>query len=162
MSATRLPLRLAKEICQKLLERRLLSAAKLPETLKRLGDLSAELLLASPDPPILSLAGDLVLRLVERGRLGTSQAAGEALSLLTEVLSQVNAELPAHKSGAALKSSVDLSLKLLETNAAGPDHLPEIIRSLAFISADLLPDEEQKPKPAEKKAEIPKKPAKRR
>jgi hypothetical protein len=137
---TELPLRLAREICQRLIERRLLSAANLPEALTFLGLAARDLLAGKAGANgELALAGDLTVRLVERGRLGNPSAAANSLAKLTAVLRDVAANIHPAKAEAALKCAVDLALKLLETNAIGPDALGENLRRLAETAAVLLP-----------------------
>jgi hypothetical protein len=80
------------------------------------------------------------MRLIERGRLGNPKAAMDSLTELTRLLTKVSLELPQAKAPAAVKSAVDLTLKLLETNAIGPDSLAVTLRNLALASAKLLPD----------------------
>ena len=135
----RLPLRLAKEFCQRFIERRVLSAAKLPEALKALGEAAMSLIAESQGSEALSLAGDLTARLIERGRLGTPAAAEKSLTELTRSLSEIYSALPPAKAGAALKCAVKLALKLLETNTTGSEPLPLTIRKLAEASAGLMP-----------------------
>ncbi|MDR1109395.1 MAG: hypothetical protein LBP92_01540 [Deltaproteobacteria bacterium] len=135
-----LPLRLAREICLRLVERRVLSAVRLPGALAEVGSVAASLSAGNGPHRVLASAGDLVLRLIERGRLGTPQAASEALMELNSTLLAIAAGLPAHKAGTALRSAVDLALKLLETNSSGPEPLGRTLALLAEASADLLPD----------------------
>jgi hypothetical protein len=121
------------------LERRLLTVTKLPEAMTLLGRGAEALLNENGSSRVLALAGDLTIRLVERGRLGTPSAALANLETLSRALAEIWALMPPEAAQSALKSSVDLVLKLLETNAAGLDPLPETLRILAQVSADLLP-----------------------
>ncbi|MDR2300957.1 MAG: hypothetical protein LBF38_02800 [Deltaproteobacteria bacterium] len=134
-----LPLRLARELCQRFIERRILSVAKLPEALALLGRGAEALLKENASSRVLAMAGDLTIRLVERGRLGTPAAALANLESLCRDLAEVWAKLPPGAAELATKSSVELVLKLLETNAAGLEPLPETLLRLAQVSADLLP-----------------------
>jgi hypothetical protein len=135
-----LPLRLAREICQRFLERRVMSVSRLPEAMSQVGLVAKNLLSAEGNHQVLASAGDLVLRLIERGRLGTPQAAVEALTEITEVLCDLSAKLDPQKASIALRSAVDLTLKLLETNAAGVEPLAKTLETLALTCASLLPE----------------------
>ncbi|MDR2368221.1 MAG: DUF3292 domain-containing protein [Deltaproteobacteria bacterium] len=137
---TELPLRVAREICQRLLERRVLSAAKLPDALSSIGAAAAGLLAGNGSHRALSLAADLTMRLIERGRLGNPGTAIEALTELNATLREILTKLPPGKAEAALKSAVDLALKLLETSATGSDPLALTLLRLAEASAALLPE----------------------
>jgi hypothetical protein len=135
-----LPLRVAREICQRLIERRLLSASKLPEALSSVGGAALGLSGPSQGPKVLALAGDLTARLIERGRLGTPASAIEALTELSNTLSTIWARLHPAKAEAAIKNAVELALKLLETNTTGSDPLAVTIEKLAQTAVELLPD----------------------
>jgi hypothetical protein len=135
-----LPLRLAREICQRLIERRVLSATRLPETLIKVGQAIASFQAEVQPFKVLKPAGDLTLRLIERGRLGTPEAACNILQELTKALAEIAAKLPQGKADIALTSAVDLTLKLLETNTAGSAPLAETLAILAEKSAELLPE----------------------
>ncbi|MDR2386734.1 MAG: hypothetical protein LBE80_04000, partial [Deltaproteobacteria bacterium] len=100
-----LPLRLARELCLRFLERRLLSVSKLPDSLTLLGRGAEAILKENLSGRVLSWAGDLTLRLVERGRLGSPAAALEYLKELSQALANIWQALPPERAEAALKSS---------------------------------------------------------
>jgi hypothetical protein len=121
----------------------------LPEALTSVGNVAASLLGDNQSHKVLAMAGDLTLRLIERGRLGTPAAASESLTGLTQALSQVSSQLPPAKAEAATRSAVDLALKLLETNSAGPASLATTLGILAQASASLLPESPAAPLPGQ-------------
>ncbi|MDR1656965.1 MAG: hypothetical protein LBT47_05345 [Deltaproteobacteria bacterium] len=133
-----LPLRLAKEICQKLIERRLLGAEKVPVSLTEIGQCLKTMLEASPEPPLLSLAGELTLKLIEQGRLRTPQQALETIENLNLELKTLSASLPSAQAEPALRSAVNLTVKLLEVHFVSQSQVANTVAKLARASNDLL------------------------
>lgn len=136
-----LPLRLAREICQRLLERRSISVGHLPQALRDVGGATARLVKDDPHKCALSSAGDLVLRLVERGRIRNPGAAVDSLAELSGEMNRIAGLVPPEKVQPALRSAVDLALKLLETNATGSEPLARTLEALTLACAGLIPDQ---------------------
>jgi hypothetical protein len=131
---------LAREICQKLVERRLLGSAKAAEALEWLGAGIRPLAEIPEDRAALLRAGDLTLRLIEQGRARTPALALETLSGLAAQLKGLEGRLPADKADEALKAAVEMALKLLEVHFVSQSQLPSTLESLALAAAKVLPD----------------------
>ncbi|MDR3203484.1 MAG: hypothetical protein LBV23_01895 [Deltaproteobacteria bacterium] len=127
---TELPLKLAKEICLKLIERGLLAASKLPSTLETSAKSLSDLLSGSPSPPALSLAGQLTLRLIERGRIGSCAAAIETVVNLTETMTTLSSQAKSAQISQALTAAAELTSKLLETNSISFNQISQTLSQL--------------------------------
>ncbi|MDR1486381.1 MAG: hypothetical protein LBT62_00075 [Deltaproteobacteria bacterium] len=140
-----LPLKIAREMSLKFLERRLLNVAKLPLALESFGKSAQKLLIENEEEkiPALSLAFDLTARLIEKGRLGTIQAAIDTLTDLTAAIREIAADIQPHKAAGSIKTAVDLVLKLLETNAISPPNVVPALKNLSDIAASVLADEKK-------------------
>ncbi|MDR2455729.1 MAG: hypothetical protein LBE49_03935 [Deltaproteobacteria bacterium] len=132
-------LKLAREICQKLIEKRLMGASNLPGSLEWLGLSLRPLREAEEAMPALKWAGDLSLRLIEQGRARTPQTAFETVQSLNLGLRGVFASLPPSVAKEAMRTAVDLALKLLEVHFISQSQLMPAIESLANSAARALP-----------------------
>ena len=82
-------LRLAREICQKLVERRLLGSAQVADSLEWLGRSLRPLAEAEEAMPFVNWAREITLRLIEQGRLRTPQAVFETLSEIVDKIKEI-------------------------------------------------------------------------
>ncbi|MDR2442265.1 MAG: hypothetical protein LBE31_01940 [Deltaproteobacteria bacterium] len=135
-----LPLRLAKEICQKLVERRLLGLQKLPGALSYLGENIRNMLVDERGVPILTKSGDLTLRLIEQGSNRTPEQALDTLKELTEALKSIALNIPPERAIPALRTAVDLTIKLLEVHFISNSQVIETVNKLALTAATIMPE----------------------
>ena len=133
-------LKLAREICQKLVEKGLLGSSMVAESLEWLGLSLRPIIEAKDDMPVMEWARELTLRLIELGRARNPQAAFEILSDLPPKLREAALGLPPDKASQAIWAAVDLSLKLLEVNFISQSQLMSTIESLAASAAKVIPD----------------------
>jgi hypothetical protein len=96
-------------------------------------------------PPVLAWAGELTLRLIERGRSRTPQLAFETLKAMTAHLSDVAGRLPAAIARPALRSGVDLTLKLLEVSFISQSQVASMVESVAMAAASAVGDAASEP-----------------
>ena len=133
-------LQLAREICQKLIERRLLGASQVAGSLEWLGAGLRAMGENESAKPAMKWAGELTLRLVEQGRARTPQIALDTMGEIVDGLGRITGKLSPEKAPQALRAAVDLALKLLEVHFISQNQLLGTIESLALAAAKVLPE----------------------
>jgi hypothetical protein len=132
-------LRLAREICQKLVEKRLLGSSQAGEALEWLGLGLRPMFEEKEAMPVMDWARELALRLIEQDKARTPQAVFEILSDMRPRLKEAALSLPSEKAAQAMWAAADLALKLLEVNFISQAQLIPTIENLASSAAKVLP-----------------------
>ncbi|MDR1578652.1 MAG: hypothetical protein LBT86_10595 [Deltaproteobacteria bacterium] len=110
-------LALARDLCLKLLDRRNLSAANLPQALIDLAETGQEIVDAGPPGwPLLRLAGTLTVCQIDRGWIGNVAAVQERLKQNAQLTRKAIAHQSPEKAKELLQLTVSLAIKLIETN----------------------------------------------
>ena len=86
--------------------------------------------------PVVGLARDITVKLVELNLVGSVQAAALALAENGRMVAEVASQLDLKTAPPALKTARDLTLKMLETGRLGRNSLPALFEELAVSVAE--------------------------
>jgi hypothetical protein len=139
---------LARDLCLRLVERRVISPEQLPGALGLLAGAAENLMAAEAGGPggvyAARLARDMTLKLIERNLVGSASAAAESLAENWRLVRRAAEGLPPASAPAALAAARDLALKFLETGRLGRAEWPEMFIRLARAAAGLAEGEEDR------------------
>ncbi|MDR1607944.1 MAG: hypothetical protein LBT38_06005 [Deltaproteobacteria bacterium] len=124
---------LARDLSLKLIDRRNLSTANLPQALIELAETGQEIVRASKIKglPLLRLAGSLTLSQIDRGWLGHLQAIKERLKLNALLLEKIAQEAGPEKAKQTLQLTISVTIKLMETNGVSSSNWEEAFWAIA-------------------------------
>jgi len=133
---------LARDLCLKLLERRALAPDQLAGAMSLITVAAENLIQETKDGDglwLVRLARDFTLKYIERGLIGSAQAAAVGLAETGDMVTAVAARLSPNLGAPALNAARDLTLKMLETGRLSRAAAPALFEELALAvgQADL-------------------------
>ena len=125
---------ISRDLCLKLIERRAMPPDQLSGSMRFLSTAAENLYQELNEPtgvPVVGLARDITVKLVELNLVGSVQAAAVALAENGRMVAEVASQLDTKTAPPALKTARDLTLKMLETGRLGRNSLPALFEELA-------------------------------
>lgn len=138
---------ISRDICLKLIERRAMSPDQLSGSMRFLSTAALNLcrqLNELSGVPVIGLARDITVKMVELNMVSNVQAASVALAEYGQMVAEVASQLDVKTAPSALKAARDLTLKMLETGRLGRNSLPALFEELAVSLAEKASEKLQK------------------
>lgn len=135
-----LSLKIAEDLCLRLLERRTTNPSKVPGLISLIGGRCLAMLEGEGDTglPLLRMSASLTGRLIERGSLSDPEAICRHLSEFLGTLREIAAGLPKGHERDILATAVTLTLKMLETKFLSQANVQKTLREITDKAKELF------------------------